>query len=88
MLEDPLGADVIIMDEYDAIIDDTAYSVRFNCVRGLWELRDKIVFLFSATSSPSHEKLVNSVINRPLILRCKSEYELVKGTSPIADPQV
>ena len=88
MLEDPLGADVIIMDEYDAVMEQSPYSVRFNCVRGLWELRGKTLFVFSATTSPAHEKLINSTINRPQILRFKSEYELVKGVSPVADPQV
>lgn len=86
MLEDPLAADVIIMDEYDAMIEQHPYSVRFNCIRGLWELRGKTVFAFSATSSPAHEKFLNSCINRPTILRFKSEYEMVKGSSPIADP--
>ena len=88
LFEGPLAADVIILDEYDAMVAEQAYSVRHNCLRGLWELRGKIVFAFSATSSSSHERLLNSCINEPHVLRFKSEYEMVKGASPVVDPTI
>lgn len=88
LFEDPIAADVVILDEYDAILQDYPYSVRHNSIRGLWELRGKQVFAFSATSSTSHERLLNNCINEPNILRFQSEYELVKGASPVVDPTV
>ena len=43
---------------------------------------------FSATSSMSYERLINNCICNPTVLKFKSEYEMVHGTSPITDPSV
>ena len=43
---------------------------------------------FSATSSVSYERLINNCICTPTILKFKSEYEMVHGTSPVTDPSV
>lgn len=51
-------------------------------------MREHKVFAFSATSSPSYERLVNTCISRPTVLKFKSEYEQVNGVSPIVDPTV
>jgi hypothetical protein len=88
LFEDPIAADIIIIDEYDAMVQEHAYSVRHNCLRGMWELRGKKVFAFSATTSTAHERLLNICINEPLVLRFKSEYEMIKGASPVVDPTV
>jgi hypothetical protein len=57
-------------------------------VRGLWQLRDRKVFAFSATSSIPYERLVNNCITSATSLKFKSEYELVHGTSPVTDPTI
>ena len=87
-MEDPIASEVVILDEYDAIIQEHPYRVAHNSIRGLWELRDKIVFAFSATTSTSYERLLSTCINNPVVLRFQSEYEMVKGTSPVVDPTV
>lgn len=67
MLEDPLSSDVYIINEYDGILQDHSFSVRKQVVRGIWELRDKKVFAFSATSSPAHERILDSAISPPVV---------------------
>ena len=79
---------MILLDEYDIMLSENLYKVRQNCIRGLWELRNKIVFAFSATSSPAHERLLNTCIGEPLVLHFKSEYEMVRGASPVVDPAI
>jgi hypothetical protein len=46
------------------------------------------VYAFSATSSASYERFINNCISRPTLLKFKSEYEQVHGTSPIVDAKV
>jgi hypothetical protein len=46
------------------------------------------VIAFSATSSVPYERLINNCICTPTVLKFKSEYEMVHGTSPITDPSV
>lgn len=70
------------------IFTQSPYIVQLASIKGLWQLRGKKVFAFSATSSMSHERMVNNVVTTPKILKFRSEYELVHGVSPISDPQV
>lgn len=88
LYEEPISYDIILLNEYDLMIVEHPYSIRSKCVRGLWELRGKRVFAFSATSSSSHERLLNSCISEPIVIKFKSEYEMVRGASPIVDPSV
>jgi hypothetical protein len=88
LFEDPIVADVIILNEYDLIVSECSYEVRPKCIRGLWELKGRRVFAFSATSSKSHERLLNDCISEPKIMKFKNEYEMVRGTSPIVDPTI
>jgi hypothetical protein len=46
------------------------------------------VFAFTATSSVPYERLVNNCIARPTVLKFKSEYEMVKGVSPVTDAAI
>lgn len=57
-------------------------------IKGLWALRGKKVIAFSATSSTSYERFMGNVVKQPVVVKFKSEYELVHHTSPIADPAV
>ena len=43
---------------------------------------------FSATSSVPYERLINNCICTPTVLKFKSEYEMVHGTSPVTDPSI
>ncbi len=43
--------DVIILDEYDSIVQDYPYAFNDQIVSGLWNLRGKKVIAFSATST-------------------------------------
>ena len=69
MHEDPINADVLILDEYDSMIVDNPYAIRQSCLRGIWDLNGRKVFAFSATSSPSHERLLNAFIGQPKVLK-------------------
>jgi hypothetical protein len=79
---------ILILDEFDVLIDEHPYMVNNGTLNGIWQLRDKKVIAFSATSSVAHERLVNSIIGRPLTLKFKSEYELVHGVTPIQDASI
>ena len=67
--------EVVILNEYDNILLGAPYLVQKQGVKGIWQLKGKKVFAFSATSSVSHERLVNNCVARPKILKFKSEYE-------------
>ena len=79
---------VLILNEYDQIINEQSYLVHNNSLSGLWHLKGKKVFAFSATSSVSHERLVANFIDHPKALKFKSEYEMVRGSSPNVDPGI
>lgn len=81
-------SEIIILDEYDLIVSKSSYFVQQVNILGLWQLRGKRVFAFSATSSASYERFVSNVIMQPKVLKFKSEYEYVHGTSPVVDPAV
>jgi Type III restriction enzyme, res subunit len=82
--EGPWG-DVLILNEYDTIVNETPYCLHGIGLSGLWQFKNRRVFAFSATSSPPYERLVNNCIGMPTVLKFKSEYELVHGTSPIQE---
>ena len=46
------------------------------------------MFAFSATSTASYERLLSNCVARLTVLKFKSEYELVHGSSPIADATI
>ena len=77
--------EVVILDEYDCILEGSSHLALPSGVRGLWQLRDKQVLAFSATSSLSHERLFGSCIGRPKVLAFKSEFEMLHGANPIAE---
>lgn len=79
------NSDVIIIDEYDSIMADSPYTVFNGTLNGVWSLASKKAIAFSATSQPEIERLVSNCIIKPKLLRFKSEYEMVHGTSPIQD---
>ena len=53
---------IIIIDEYDMIVNESPYFLTEGNLEGLWKLRDKKVIAFSATSSIIFEKFVNNCI--------------------------
>lgn len=79
---------IVIIDEYDALIQDHPYMVAQSKLNGLWCLKDKQVIAFSATSSLAHERLIHNCIIPPMVLKFKSEYELIHGTSPVQYPNI
>ena len=88
LYEEGPWTDVTILDEYDTIVEKSAYLVQQQGIRGLWQLRGKRVFAFSATSSISHERLLGSLLEPPTTVKLKSEYEMVHGVSPVGDASV
>lgn len=80
--------DVIILDEFDSIFNNTPYLPHQQGIKGLWQFKGRKVFGFSATTSTSYERLVSNCIERPVTLKFKSEYKLVHGASPVTDPAV
>lgn len=75
--------DVIILDEYDTIVQEWPFVVGQQNINGLWTLKGKKVIAFSATSTPSIERVVSNNITKPTVIKFKSEYEMVSGSSPI-----
>lgn len=75
--------EVVILDEYDVVVNDAPFIAEDNGLHGLWKLKEKRVVAFTATSSVCHERFVNNCINKPLVLHFKSEYELKSGVTPI-----
>ena len=80
--------DTIILNEYDMLVDKYPYAAFQNSLTGLWRLKEKKVIAFSATTSSIYERLIHNCIGRPTVLKFKSEFELVNGTSPIQEPQL
>ena len=80
--------DVIILNEYDLIANQSPYIAQPKGLSGLWQFRGRKVIAFSANSSVPYERLVNYCICQPTVLKFKSEFELVNGTSPVADPAI
>jgi hypothetical protein len=74
------------LDEYDTLIDDYPYGVYNSQVRGLWLLKERKVYAFTATSSLSYERLISNCIVKPKALIFQSEYEMINGVSPISTP--
>jgi superfamily II DNA/RNA helicase len=81
-------SDILIIDEYDSTLLQQPYYVYHQSIKGLWQLRDKKVIAFSATSTNAIEKFVTKVIRQPAVIRFKSEYELVSGASPIQEGKI
>ena len=77
--------DVIIIDEYDSIVQDWSYYLNQSTINGLWSLRGKRVIAFSATSTPSIERVIENCVSKPSIVKFLSEYELAKGACPVQD---
>lgn len=81
-------SDVVILDEYDSIINQLPYAVTSNGLTGVWALKEKKVIAFSATSAPEVERVVSNCISMPKVLIFSSEYELIHGKSPIQDGKI
>jgi hypothetical protein len=75
--------DIIIIDEYDSIIQSGPYMVFDKEINGVWEFKGRKVFAFTATSSVAFERFVHNCIAPPAILRFSSEYEIKNKISPI-----
>jgi len=80
--------DLVILDEYDILIDDYPFTVANSGLRGIWELKDRKVIAFSATSSLAYERLISNCVVKPVALKFKSEYEMINGFSPISHPTI
>lgn len=78
--------DIVLINEYDMIVDEMPYSIRENTLTGIWTLREKKVVAFSATSSLIYERIVHNCIEKPCVLNFKSEYEITNGVTPIQEP--
>jgi len=76
---------VLILNEYDTIINDAPYSIHSQGLGGIWQFRGRKVYAFSATSSTAYERLINNCVATPKVLKFKSEYEHVHGTSPVQE---
>ena len=73
--------EVVILDEYDSIILPIPYLVQHSGVKVILQLRGKKVFAFSAITSASNERLLNICIERPKVLKFKTENEPLHATN-------
>lgn len=53
---------LVIIDEYDEIMYHKSYGVFNEMINGVWQLKDKITYAFSATSSIPIERFVFKTI--------------------------
>ena len=79
---------MIILNEYDLIVNHSPYIIQHQAIKGIWQLRGHRVIAFTATSSTPYERLVNNCIAPPVVLKFKSEYELLHDIAPVSDPTV
>lgn len=74
---------MLIIDEFDEIMYKRMYGIYNDAISGIWSLKDKNVYAFSATSSTPIERFVHKTIGLFQKLMFKSEYEFIHGTSPV-----
>ena len=86
--EEAYPGEIVILNEYDLIVNQSSYLLSDTSAKGLWTFRDRQVIAFTATSSPSIERLISNTITPPVLLKFKSEYELVHAVSPVSDPTI
>lgn len=67
------------------ILQQFPYMLRDINITGLWSFKDKKVFAFTASSSIIYEKFINNCINKPKVLKFKSQYEFIHGITPIQE---
>ena len=53
--------DTVIIDEYDTIFGNEPYYLINNSIHGIWELKNRKVIAFSATSSGPIERFINGI---------------------------
>ena len=75
--------DIIILNEYDQLIDQNLYSTLNGSLVGLWSLKHKKVYAFTATSSKAYERFTINCIGDCATLQFKSEYEMIHGVAPV-----
>lgn len=75
--------EIIIIDEYDEIMQKNIFTVNSESIKGIWLFKEKNVFAFSATSSTPIERFVFKAISNPQKIQFKSEYEFIHNTSPL-----
>ena len=80
--------EVVILNEYNLILHHSPYMIQHPAIKGIWQLRGHRVIAFTATSSQPYERLVNNCIVPPVVLKFKSEYELIHDIAPVSDPTV
>lgn len=61
--------DIVIIDEYDTIIDQYPYMLSTQGLHGIWQLKGRRVFAFSATTSIALERFINNCIDKPAPLK-------------------
>ena len=54
--------DIIIINEYDIILNNHYYSIHNFLINGVWQLKNYNVIAFSATTLTSLEQFVNNCI--------------------------
>lgn len=51
-------------------------------------MKTKNVIAFSATTSPSHERILFHCVKKPMSLKFISEYEMIHEVSPVSVPNI
>ena len=59
------ACEIVIINEYDLLVASKPFSVAGDVINGLWQLRGKRVFAFSATSCTPIERMVGNCISIP-----------------------
>ena len=81
--EIPNKDEVLIVNEYHHIVQESPFCIANNTLAGLWNMCNRTVFFCTATSNKRLEKIIFQVVGNPVVMQFPSEYELMYKVSPI-----
>ena len=81
--ENPTKDGVVIVDEYDEVVESNPFFSLGSSITGLWTLDNRELFFFTATSSRMLERIIGKIIGSYHHLQLKSEFEFTQGCSSL-----
>lgn len=67
-----------MVNEYDLIIQNSAFKTVSYGLTGYWQLANRKVLLFTATTNKNTEKIIKNIFPQMQVLKFKSEFEIIK----------
>ncbi|KEJ82398.1 hypothetical protein OXYTRIMIC_115 [Oxytricha trifallax] len=71
--------DVLIIDEYDSVIEKKPFYSLGKSLTGLWAFSNKVVFMFSATKTRYHKYILQEVFENISEMKFLSEKQVASG---------